>query len=71
MRMTNLNFTESQNVQGWKGPLWVISSKPLPKQGHLQQAAQDRVQAGLEFLSVFKDFISWICIKGRKVYINV
>jgi len=56
--MTNLNFTESQNVQGWKGPLWVISSKPLPKQGHLQQAAQDRVQAGLEFLSVFKDFIS-------------
>ena len=28
------------------------SSSPtsLPKQGHLQQAAQDRVQAGLEYL---------------------
>ena len=23
---------------------------PLPKQGHLEQAAQDRVQAGLEYL---------------------
>jgi len=26
------------------------SPTPLPKQGHLQQAAQDRVQAGLEYL---------------------
>ena len=41
---------ESQNVQGWKGPLWVTQSNPLPKQGHLQQAAQDLVQAGLEYL---------------------
>jgi len=28
--------TESQNSRGWKGPLWVTQSKPLPKQGHLQ-----------------------------------
>jgi len=26
------------------------SPTPLPKQGHLQQAAQNRVQAGLEYL---------------------
>jgi len=26
------------------------SPTPLPKQGHLQQGAQDRVQAGLEYL---------------------
>jgi len=26
------------------------SPTPLPKQGHLQQAAQDRVQVGLEYL---------------------
>jgi len=42
--------SESQNGRGWKGPLWVIQSKPLPKQGHLQQIAEDRVQAGLEYL---------------------
>ena len=41
-------ITESQNSQngrGWKGRLWVTQSNPLPKQGHLQQAAQDLVQA--------------------------
>ena len=43
-------ITESQNVRGWKGPLWVTQPKPLPKQGHPQQAAQHRVQAGLEYL---------------------
>ena len=43
-------ITESQKGKGWKGPLWVTQSNPLPKQGHLQQAAQDRVQAGLEYL---------------------
>ena len=31
--------------------VWGSSSPtPLPKQGHLQQAAQDLVQAGLEYL---------------------
>jgi len=43
-------ITESQKVGGWKGPLWVTQSNPLPKQGHLQQAAQDLVQGGLEYL---------------------
>ena len=43
-------FTESQNGQGWQGPLWVTQSNPLPKQGHPEQAAQHRVQAGLEYL---------------------
>ena len=28
------------------------SPTPLPKQGHLQQAAQDLVQAGLEYLQI-------------------
>jgi len=27
-------ITESQNVRGWKGPLWVTQSNPLLKQGH-------------------------------------
>jgi len=40
---------ESQNSGGWKGPLWVIQSNPLPKQGHPEPAAQDIVQAGLEY----------------------
>ena len=35
---------------GWQGPLWVTQSHPLPKQGHLQQAAQDLVPVGLEYL---------------------
>jgi len=42
--------SESQNGQGWKGPLWVTQPNPLPKQGHPQQAAQHRVQVGLEYL---------------------
>jgi len=43
-------ITESQNDRGWKGPLWVTQSNPLPKQGHPQQAAEDHVQVGLEYL---------------------
>ena len=43
-------ITESQNGRGWQGPLWVTQSNPLPKQGHLQQAVEDLVQAGLEYL---------------------
>ena len=41
-------ITELQNVRGWQGPLWVPQPNPLPKQGHPEQAAQHRVQAGLE-----------------------
>ena len=43
-------ITESQNGRGWKGPLWVTQPNPLPKQGHPERAAQDLVQAGLEYL---------------------
>ena len=43
-------FTESQHGRGWKGPLWVTQPNPLPKQGHPEQAAQHRGQAGLEYL---------------------
>jgi len=43
-------ITGSQNGWGWKGPLWVTQSNPLPKQGHPEQAAQDCVQVGLEYL---------------------
>ena len=32
-----LVFTESHNVRGWKGPLWVTQPNPLPKQGHPEQ----------------------------------
>ena len=34
----------------WKGPLWVTQSNPPAEQGHPQQAAQDLVQTGLEYL---------------------
>ena len=44
------HFTESQNGRGWKGPLEITQSNPLPKQGHPEQAAEDLVQAGLEYL---------------------
>ena len=43
-------ITESQHGRGWQGPLWVTQSNPLPKQGHPEQAAQDLVQVGLEYL---------------------
>ena len=43
-------ITESQHGRGWQGPLWVTQSNPLPKQDHPEQAAQDLVQAGLEYL---------------------
>ena len=45
-----VQITESQNVGGWQGPLWITQSNPLLKQGHPERAAQDRVQAGLEYL---------------------
>ena len=41
---------KSQNHRGWQGPLWITQPNPLPKQGHPEQAAQDLVQAGLEYL---------------------
>jgi len=47
------SMAESQNhrMVGVGRKLWGSSSlTPLPKQGHLQQAAQDLVQAGLEYL---------------------
>ena len=47
-----LSFTESQNGGGWQGPLWVTQPNPLPKQGHPEQAAQHRGQAGLESLQL-------------------
>ena len=43
-------ITESQNSRGWQGPLWGTQPNPLPKQGHPEQAAQHRAQAGLEYL---------------------
>jgi len=43
-------ITEAQYGGDWKGPLWVIWSNHLPKQRLPEQAAQHRVQAGLEYL---------------------
>ena len=43
-------ITESQNGRGWQGPLGITQSNPLPKQGHPEQAAQDLVQVGPEYL---------------------
>ena len=47
---THPGDTESQNVRGWKDPLWATQPNPLPKQGHPEQGAQHRGQAGLEYL---------------------
>ena len=41
---------ESQHGRGWQGPLWVTQPNSLPKQGHPEQGAQHRGQAGLEYL---------------------
>jgi len=49
----HIKFSQSQNhgMLGIGRDLCGSSSPtPLPKQGHLQQAAQDRIQAGLEYL---------------------
>jgi len=46
----SLILTESQHGRGWKRPLWVTQPNRLPKQGHPEQAAQHRVQVGLEYL---------------------
>ena len=44
-------LSQNHRIVGvWKGPLWVTQSNPLLKQGHPEQAAQDVVQAGLEYL---------------------
>jgi len=40
------------------------SPTPLPKQGHLQQAAQDCVQAGLEYLQR-RRISYWLFPSGR------
>ena len=45
-----VGHTESQNGRGGQGPLWVTQLNTLPKQGHPEKAAQDLVQAGLEYL---------------------
>ena len=37
----NHRLTESQNLRGWQGPLWVTQPNPLPKQGHPEQATQE------------------------------
>ena len=43
--------SQNHRVVGVGRDLWKSSSpNPLPKQGHLQQAAQDHVEAGLEYL---------------------
>jgi len=44
------SFTESQHGGSWKGSLGIIQSNPQPKQGYPEQAAQDHVQTGFEYL---------------------
>ena len=50
-RSQNHRITQNYRMLGVGRDLWGSSSPtPLPKQGHLEQAAQDLVQAGLEYL---------------------
>ena len=47
---SGVHYKESQHGQGWQGPLGITQPNPLLKQGHPEQAAQHRVQVGLEYL---------------------
>lgn len=38
--------TESQSSWGKKGPLEIIYSNPVSRQGHLEQITQERLQVG-------------------------
>lgn len=44
-------MAQSQSLNGWggKGPLEIIWSIPLLKQGHLKHIAWDPIQAGIEY----------------------
>ena len=49
--MFSCNASQNHRMFGVGRDLWRSPSPtPLPKQSHLQQAAQDLVQAGLEYL---------------------
>lgn len=41
-------YTESQNCSCWKGPLEIILSRPLPRQGRLEQETPEHVQVSFE-----------------------
>jgi len=64
-------ITESQSGWVWKGPLWVTQSNSLWKQGHPEEAAQDRVHVGLEYLqrrrlrSLFQGSVT---LRGKKFF---
>lgn len=41
-------ITKSQNCYGWKEPLKIIQSNPLPEQGQIEQVTQECVQVNFE-----------------------
>lgn len=43
-------ITGSHIAWGWKGPLEVVWSKPLLKQGHLEQATQGHIHTTFKYL---------------------
>jgi len=47
------------------------SPTPLPKQGHLQQAAQDRVQAGLEYLQRLPSLFDCVLEVSQAMWLNI
>lgn len=64
-------ITESQNGWGWKGPLNIIQSNPLPGQSHSDQVTQACVHVGLKFLQTSLDSLFWCsAILNRKVRRN-
>jgi len=49
----------SQNHLGWKGPLKIIYSDALLKQGQLEQVAQNHIQLGFECLQGWRLALLW------------
>ena len=70
-----IRYSQNHRMVGVGRDLWGSSSPtPLPKQGHLQQAAQDLVQVGLEYLqrrriSLGNLFQSFVTFRVKKFFL--
>lgn len=45
--LKDFRLVESQNSQGWKGPLEITYNSPTDRQSHLEQVTQECSQVGV------------------------